>query len=102
MTVVIPGMNMNFERVPVRPQNVSLGPCTSPLMRRPLASVLLRVTGAGEHPEQVAQSLPGQPDRAAQQGAGVERGHAVVRAELPRPRHPSLGQELPDRARQRP
>lgn len=24
MTVIIPGMNMNFERVPVRPQNVSL------------------------------------------------------------------------------
>lgn len=24
MTVMIPGMNMNFERVPVRPQNVSL------------------------------------------------------------------------------
>lgn len=23
MTVIIPGMNMNFERVPVRPQNVS-------------------------------------------------------------------------------
>lgn len=26
MTVIIPGMNMNFERVAVRPQNVSLGP----------------------------------------------------------------------------
>ena len=25
MTVVIPGMNMNFERVPVRPENVSVG-----------------------------------------------------------------------------
>lgn len=24
MTVIIPGMNMNFERVPVRPQNVSV------------------------------------------------------------------------------
>lgn len=24
MTVVIPGMNMNYERIPVRPQNVSL------------------------------------------------------------------------------
>lgn len=24
MTVIIPGMNMNFERVAVRPQNVSL------------------------------------------------------------------------------
>lgn len=24
MTVIIPGMNMNFERVPVRPHNVSL------------------------------------------------------------------------------
>lgn len=24
MTVIIPGMNMNFERVPVRPTNVSL------------------------------------------------------------------------------
>ena len=24
MTVVIPGMNMNFERVPVRPNNVSV------------------------------------------------------------------------------
>lgn len=26
MTVIIPGMNMNFERVAVRPQNVSLEP----------------------------------------------------------------------------
>lgn len=95
---------MNFERVPVRPQNVSLAPCTSALARARLrlAKVVLCVTGAGEHPEQVAQSLPGQPDRAAQQGSRVERGHAVVRAQLPRTRHPSLGQELPDSARQRP
>ncbi len=29
--------------------------------------------GAGESPEQVAESLAGQPDRVAQQGARVER-----------------------------
>lgn len=26
MTVIIPGMSINFERVPVRPQNVSVMP----------------------------------------------------------------------------
>lgn len=32
MTVIIPGMNMNFERVPVRPQNVSLESCGAQIL----------------------------------------------------------------------
>lgn len=60
------------------------------------------VTGAGEPPQQVAESLHGKPHRAAQQGPRVERRHAVLRAELPRTRHAGLGEKLPDRSRQRP
>ena len=60
------------------------------------------VTGAGESPEQVAEPLTGQPDRAAQQGPGVERRHAELRAQLPRPRHSGFSQELSDSSRQRP
>lgn len=62
----------------------------------------LCVTGSGEPPEQVAEPLAGQPDRAAQQGARVERRHPVLRAELPRPRHSSFSQELSNSSRQRP
>ncbi|XP_047610055.1 tubby protein homolog isoform X2 [Phacochoerus africanus] len=40
--------------------------------------------------------------RAAEQDARLERRHAVLRAQLPRARHPGLGEELPDHPRQRP
>lgn len=53
--------------------------------------------GTGKLAGQVAEPLVGQPDRAAQQGARLERRHAVLRAQLPRPCHSGLSQELPDR-----
>lgn len=130
MTVIIPGMSMNFERVPVRPQNVSpIGPwilcrlgiwtngcfkkhwewypgdnwvCVVCEMHRQGLDIYPCDTGAGEPPEQVAEPLAGQPDRAAQQGARVERRHPVLCAELPRPRHSGFGQKLSNRSWQRP
>ncbi|CAJ0918413.1 unnamed protein product [Ranitomeya imitator] len=52
MSVLIPGMNINHERIPFQPHNSSFS---------------------------VAKQTPGEHHRAAQQGPGVERRHAVLR-----------------------
>lgn len=49
MTVIIPGMNMNFERVPVRPASVSLPPSSGSGLS------LLRVLGHRITSQEVTQ-----------------------------------------------
>lgn len=114
MSVIIPGMNMDHERVSIRPRNVRRrnllnNPiCCEQRRRLDAHCVVLSLVsilpdaGARVTAGQMAKQEHGERDRTSQQDARVERRHAILRAQLPRQSHSGLGQEFPNHPRQRP
>lgn len=96
MTVLLPGMTEDDQRVQISSSdNAQQGLLESwkakvHIIHAPYSAPFLITIAHTEH---------GQHRGAAQQDAGVERRHPVVRAELPRSRHAGLGEELPAGAR---
>lgn len=118
MSVIIPGMNMDHERVSIRPRNVcrSLWCSSNNVQLMVFVSVFRRTLGGWSCLNvfyfltpgpwviigQVAEQEHRERHWTSQQDARVERWHTVVCAQLPRQSHTSLGEEFPNHSRQRP
>lgn len=105
MSVIIPGMNMDHERVSIRPRNVrssASDTCAAVPPRCAHNGVPTFFSGARVAAGKMAEQEHGERHRTPQQDACVERRHSVLRAKLPRQSHSGLRQEFPDHPRQRP
>lgn len=104
MSVIIPGMNMDHERVSIRPRNVrssASGMCVH-VHHVTLRTASFFVSGTRVAAGKMAEQEHRKRHWTSQQDARVERRHAVLRAQLPRQSHSGLRQEFPDHPRQRP
>lgn len=98
MTVIIPGMLENDERVSIRPKHVGLRALLWMLVVGCFQFIgVFRLTaGAGDPPDPPCEQQHGQTGHPGEQIPNVERTDSVIRAQLPRTRHPGFHQELPD------
>lgn len=97
MTVIIPGMLENDERVSIHPKHVWLQPLPQMLVVGGLVSKRHCLTaGAGDPPDPPCEQKHRQAGHPGEQIPNVEWTDTILRPQLPRTRHPGFHQELPD------